>query len=67
MPDEDAKPWCEIGLVKELYLAQTGDLAGEIVAKVRWLYRKSHVPDVTAKKMHDCELCYGMHEDENLV
>uniref|UniRef100_A0A7S4B9I2 BAH domain-containing protein n=1 Tax=Chrysotila carterae TaxID=13221 RepID=A0A7S4B9I2_CHRCT len=67
MPDEDAKPWCEIGLVKELYLAQTGDLAGEKVAKVRWLYRKSQVRDVTAKKMHDRELCYGMHEDENLV
>eukprot|EP00965_Chrysotila_dentata_P038928 1293850-Pleurochrysis_carterae.AAC.3 len=66
-PDEDAKPWCEVGLVTHLYLAQTGDFAGEKVVKVRWLYRNTQVPKESARNMHICELYYGLHDDENLV
>eukprot|EP00965_Chrysotila_dentata_P061824 2048179-Pleurochrysis_carterae.AAC.1 len=66
-PDEDAKPWCEIGLVTHLYLAQTGDFTGEKVVKVRWLYRKSQVAGAASRNTHNRELFYGLHVDENLV
>eukprot|EP00965_Chrysotila_dentata_P260628 6213977-Pleurochrysis_carterae.AAC.1 len=67
-PDSNAKGWCEVGQVKDLYLAVDGDFIGEKVCVVRWLYRKSGVKGVSARSVHQRELLISpVAEDVNLV